>query len=202
MELALIDSNSDDDVDANESLMMIKRTSRHSWASAPSINPFLIHRLLAICIYRNILVINVFITFYYYLSIDCSFLFNSTLTCSNLQKQFDDDDGVLPRSMIDSIPTDTFPSCDGWVSISCFDLISILHLFCSSFTILYHLSVHSCLSCWMTSDTGALMYGEQYILPPILEAALQTGEWLWRPDQQPLGSLHMMFAVGRENYFD
>lgn len=42
------------------------------------------------------------------------------------------------------------------------------------------------------------MYGEQYILPPILEAALQTGEWLWRPDQQPLESLHMMFAVGRK----
>lgn len=133
MELTLIDSNSNDDVAANEPMMMIKRTSRHSWASAPSINPFLIHRLLAICIYRNIPVINVFITFYYYLSIDCSFLFNSTLTCSNLQKQFDDDDGVLPRRMIDSIPTDTFPSCDGWVSISCFDLISILHLFCSSF---------------------------------------------------------------------
>lgn len=163
----------------------------------PSINRFLIHRLLAICIYRNIPVINVFITFYYYLSIDCSFIFNSTLTCSNLQKQFDDDDGVLPRRMIDSIPIDTFPSCDGWVSISCLDLISILHLF-----LLYHLSVHSCLSSWMTSDTGTLMFSEQYILPPILEAALQTGEWLWRPDQQPLESLHMMFAVGRENYFD
>lgn len=148
MELAIIDSNSDDDVDANEPLMMIKRTSRHSWASTPSINRFLIHRLLAICIYRNIPVINVFITFYYYLSIDCSFLFNSTLACSNLQKQFDDDDGVFPRRMIDSIPTDTFPSCDGGCRYRV--SISFPSFTCSSSTTC--LCTHACPDEWLLTQ--------------------------------------------------